>query len=85
MQAYCPTCGDDTPMRLIPRRESYPVLGEPTVVVAQVALCTFCDHEVSVPAIDDATLQQAYDRYRSTHGLPPSQALRRSFRSPHNG
>lgn len=72
MIAYCPHGQEDQAVTAVTRNETYPVCGEPITVTARVAVCSTCQHDVSIMALDDATLMRAYALHRQRHGLGTS-------------
>ncbi len=74
---YCPHCDTERNTKVIRRRETYPVRGEDIVVEARIALCTFCGEEILDEGLDSLNLKNAYDVYRTKHGiLSPEDIVR---------
>jgi putative zinc finger/helix-turn-helix YgiT family protein len=62
---------------MVERTETLPVRGEPTEVLAQVAVCPFCNSDMSDERLDDATLVAAFSKYREKHHLMAPEEMRR--------
>lgn len=69
MKKYCEQCGKDIQAEVILKRESYHVCGESIEVDAQVLVCTQCGQELFCEELDNATLLNAYNKYRRKHKL----------------
>ena len=69
MKQYCPVCGCEQEIRLIPKKETYPVKGEGITITANVCTCKKCGEEIMSFDYDDDNLRKAYEKYRSLHGL----------------
>jgi putative zinc finger/helix-turn-helix YgiT family protein len=65
----CLECGKLVAPIVEEREETLPVRGEPTTVLARVAVCPACGADMSVQKLDDATLVAAFNLYRQHHGL----------------
>jgi putative zinc finger/helix-turn-helix YgiT family protein len=73
----CFECGRLVTPRVEERKETLPVRGEPTEVLARVAVCPECDADMSVENLDDATLVAAFNLYRQKHGLMTPEEMKR--------
>src|SRR5450759_4304477 len=73
----CLECGKLVTPKIVERTETLPVRGEPTEVLARVAVCTECNADMSVEELDDATLVAAFNLYRQKHGLMTPEEMRR--------
>lgn len=69
MKRYCEECGRDVETKVITKKETYDVCGEPVEVDAQVLVCADCGEEFYSEELDNATLVQAYNEYRRRHRL----------------
>jgi putative zinc finger/helix-turn-helix YgiT family protein len=63
--------------RIEERLETLPVRGEPTSVLARIAVCPTCGSDMSDESLDDATLVAAFDKYREKHHLMAPEQMRR--------
>lgn len=61
---------DEKYIKLIPRKETYPVKGVPITIDAMVPYCTNCNEEVFYPKYDDVNLKKAYAIYNNTIAKP---------------
>lgn len=66
---FCPNCDDDRQVKVVERRESYPVRSEEIEILSKVAVCVHCGEGVPDEELDDVTLQLAYETYRRKHDL----------------
>jgi putative zinc finger/helix-turn-helix YgiT family protein len=73
----CFECGQFVTPRVEERTETLPVRGEPTEVLAKVAVCPDCGCDLSVEELDNATLVAAFNSYRREHGLMTPEQMRR--------
>lgn len=73
----CFECGRLVMPRVEEREETLPVRGEPTDVLARVAVCPDCGADMSVEELDDATLVAAFNLYRQAHGLMTPEEMKR--------
>lgn len=69
MRKYCEECGREVETKVITKKESYDVCGEPIEVDAQVLVCAECGEEFYSEELDNATLVRAYNEYRRKHKL----------------
>ena len=69
MRKYCEECGREVETKVITKKESYDVCGEPIEVDAQILVCAECGEEFYCEELDNATLIQAYNEYRRRHKL----------------
>lgn len=67
----CDNCNaiDATNTRVEERMETYNVKGESITIPARVRVCNTCGKDVFDEALDDQTLQSAYDVYRRNHKI----------------
>ena len=67
----CDNCNEieDTNTRVEDRQETHEVKGEPITILAKVRVCKTCDKDIFDEALDDQTLQAAYDIYRRKHKI----------------
>ncbi len=72
---YCLECHEERELRIEEREQTFDVRGEPTTVMADVAICTACGAEVSDLELDDRMLGKLYDVYRSRHNLLSSREI----------
>jgi putative zinc finger/helix-turn-helix YgiT family protein len=54
---------------IIKKDETYDVKGEPVAVEANVRVCKKCNEEIFDMKLDTENLKQAYQKYKSAHGL----------------
>lgn len=73
----CLECGRLVTPKIEERDETLPVRGEPIEVHARVAICPGCGVDMSVEALDDATLATAFNLYRQKHGLMTPEEMKR--------
>lgn len=73
----CFECGALVEPRIEERAETLPVRGEPTEVLARIAVCPACGADMSDERLDDATLGAAFDLYRERHRLMAPEEMRR--------
>ena len=73
----CFECGKLVTPRVEDRTETLSVRGEPTEVLARVAVCPGCSADMSVEELDDATLVAAFNLYRQKHGLMTPEEMKR--------
>lgn len=69
MRKYCEECGKEVETKIIIKKETYDVCGEPIEVDAQVLVCVECGEEFYFEELDNATLIKAYNEYRRKHKL----------------
>lgn len=69
MKKYCELCGREVETKVISKKEIYEVLGEEVEVQAQVLVCEDCNEEFYCEELDNATLIDAYNKYRRKHKL----------------
>lgn len=69
MRKYCEECGKEVETKVITKKETYDVCGEPIEVYAQVLICAECGEEFYCEEFDNATLINAYNEYRIRHKL----------------
>ena len=69
MKRYCEECGKEVETKIIIKTEHYDVCGDPIEVDAQVLLCADCGEEFFCEELDNATLVNAYNKYRRNHKL----------------
>ena len=69
MKKYCEECGKEVETKVIIKKETYDVCGEPIEVDAQVLVCAECGEEFYCEEFDNATLINAYNKYRRKHKL----------------
>lgn len=69
MKKYCENCGREVDTKVITKKETYNVCGEPVEVNAQVLVCADCGEEFYSEELDNATLVKAYNEYRRRHKL----------------
>lgn len=69
MKKYCESCGKEVETKVISKKEIYEVLGEEIEVQAQVLVCGDCMEELYCEELDNATLIDAYNKYRKKHKL----------------
>ena len=69
MKKYCEECGREVETRIINKKETYDVCGEPIEVDAQLLVCAECGEELFCEELDNATLVNAYNNYRRKHKL----------------
>jgi putative zinc finger/helix-turn-helix YgiT family protein len=73
----CLECGKFITPGVEQRTETLPVRGEPTDVLARVAVCPECGADMSIEELDDATLVAAFNLYRQKHGLMTPEEMKR--------
>ena len=59
-QRYCDRCCTQRYTTVIQRAETYPVLGEPTTITANVCVCRTCGTDLFDMELDEANLTRAY-------------------------
>lgn len=69
MRKYCEECGREVDTKIITKKETYEVCGEPIEVDAQILVCAECGEEFYCEELDNATLLSAYNEYRRKHKL----------------
>lgn len=69
MRKYCEECGREVETKVIAKKETYDVCGEPVEVDAQVLVCADCGEEFYSEELDNATLVRTYNEYRRRHKL----------------
>ena len=72
----CPRCEKVTQVKLLSRKESLPVLGEPVEYTAKVYKCGKCGEEFATPALEEQNFRRAYDLYRKRHNLITPRVIR---------
>lgn len=77
MKKFCEECGREVETKIITKKESYKVCGEPIEVTAQILVCADCGEEFFCEALDDATLTNAYNEYRRRHKLLFPEEIRK--------
>lgn len=74
---YCEECGKEVETKIITKREGYDVCGEQIEVEAQVLVCAECGEELFCEDLDNATLINAYNKYRRKHKLLLPEEIKR--------
>ena len=69
MKKYCHTCDCEREIRLIHKKETFPVKGESIEVVSDVLVCFVCQEELFDPELDETNLERAFSEYRRKHYL----------------
>ena len=69
MRKYCEECGREVETKVVMKKETYDVCGEPIEVDARVLVCVECGEEFYCEEFDSATLICAYNEYRRRHKL----------------
>lgn len=69
MMDYCEVCEKEVETKIVDRKETYKVYGEPIEVVAKVKVCTECGEELFCEELDEKTLETVYNEYRRKHKL----------------
>lgn len=69
MKKYCEECGREVETKVVIKKETYNVCGEPIKVDAKVLVCAECGEEFYCEEFDNATLTNAYNEYRRRHKL----------------
>lgn len=69
MKKYCEECGKEVETKVIIKKETYDVCGEPIEVDAQVLVCAKCGKEFYCEEFDNATFINAYNEYRRKRKL----------------
>lgn len=69
MKKYCEKCGNEVETKVVTKKETYNIFGEPIEVDAQVLVCGECGEEFYYEEFDAATLNSAYNEYRRKHKL----------------
>ena len=69
MKKYCEECGKEVETKVVFKKETYDVCGEPIEVDAQILVCAECGEEFYCEEFDNATLINAYNEYRRKHKL----------------
>jgi putative zinc finger/helix-turn-helix YgiT family protein len=69
MRKYCEECGREVEKKVVTKKETYNVCGEAIEVDAQILVCAECGEEFYYEELDNATLVQAYNKYRRRHKL----------------
>jgi len=76
MDPVCTACGScDAPL-VDERLETYTVRDQEIQVPARVAVCSACGADVPDDELDEQTLQAAFSKYRSLHGLMDFDAMK---------
>jgi len=76
MKKYCYNCDCEQETKLIQKKESFPVRGEPIEVVSDVRICIVCKEELFDPELDEANLERAFSEYRKKHNLMSPSDIR---------
>ena len=69
MQQYCYSCKQNREIRIVRKKETYSVKGEPITIMANVCTCNVCGTELLSIQYDDDNLRRAYSVYRTRHNL----------------
>lgn len=69
MRKYCEECEREVETKVITKKETYDVCGEPIEVDARVLVCAECGEEFYCEEFDSVTLNNAYNEYRRRHKL----------------
>ena len=69
MKRYCENCGKEVETKVVHKKETYEVYGEPIDVDAEVLICANCGEELYSEELDTATIVSAYNKYRKRHKL----------------
>lgn len=77
MRRYCVECEREVETKVISKKETYDVCGEPIEVDARVLVCAECGEEFYSEELDNATLVSAYNEYRRKHKLLFPEEIRK--------
>ena len=77
MRRYCDECKREVETKVISKKETYDVCGEPIEVEARVLVCAECGEEFYSEELDNATLVSAYNEYRRKHKLLFPEEIRK--------
>ena len=77
MRRYCDECEREVETKVISKKETYDVCGEPIEVDARVLVCAECGEEFYSEELDNATLVSAYNEYRRKHKLLFPEEIRK--------
>lgn len=76
MKKYCDVCDKEVGTKIVNKRETYNVLGEPIEVDAEVLVCAECGEELFSEKLDNETLLKAYSEYKVRHKLLTAEEIR---------
>lgn len=74
---YCLKCDKEQEYEVRQEKESYPVRGEQTAIIAQVTYCKQCGDQIWNDDLDEANLKEAYRKYRVAHNLLQPEDIKR--------
>ena len=74
---YCLKCDKEQDFEVRQEKESYPVRGEQTEIIAQVTYCKQCGEQIWNEDLDEVNLKEAYRKYRSNHDLLQPEEIKR--------
>ncbi|ODA39170.1 type II TA system antitoxin MqsA family protein [Desulfosporosinus sp. BG] len=69
MKKYCYNCDCEQETKVIRKKESFPVRGEPIEVISDVLVCDACQEELFDSELDEANLERAFNEYRKKYNL----------------
>lgn len=74
---YCLKCGQEQEFEVRQEKESYPVRGEQTEIIARVTYCKQCGEQIWNEDLDEANLKEVYRKYRTNHNLLQPEEIKR--------
>ena len=74
---YCLKCDKEQDFEVRQEKESYPVRGEQTEIIAQVTYCKQCGEQIWNEDLDEVNLKEAYCKYRVSHDLLQPEDIKR--------
>lgn len=69
MKCYCPACDATVNVKVVDKKETFPVRNEDITINSKVKICTFCGNELFDHELDDMNIRNVYDAYREKHGI----------------
>lgn len=74
MKRYCLECKNDQDVKIVRKKEVFPVKGDPIEVISDVVTCTVCGEEIFDEVYDEQNLARAYQEFRNKHNyLSPTE------------
>ncbi len=73
---YCEVCGKEVGTKIVSRKETFRVCGEPIEIEAEVMVCAECGEALFNEELDSASLISAYNEYRRRHKLLLPEEIR---------
>ena len=69
MKRFCFECKDEQDVKVVRKKEVFPVMGDPIEVVSDVMTCFVCGEEIFDETLDEKNIARVYQEYRNKHNF----------------